>query len=92
MSIRRPNRQTRRPHKTRRPLRAESLEKRQLLAGDIGLHNTDLPTDVNGDGKVTAVDALTVVNHIVRKTNAAEAEQAGENPAPVSTTKWVDVD
>ena len=56
----------------RRSLRAERLEQRRLLAADTGLtlHNAELPTDVNGDGRVSSIDALAVVNHITRTVNA----------------------
>ena len=57
----------------RRGLRAEQLEQRQLLAGDVGisLHNVELPADVNGDGRVSSIDALAVVNHITRVAEAS---------------------
>ncbi len=54
-----------------RVLRAESLERRQLLAGDLfaggslsPLHNIQWPTDVNADGSVTAADALAVIRYM----------------------------
>jgi len=53
--------------KNRRPLRNELLEQRQLLAGDILVaHNYTMPEDVNGDWKVTPLDALLVLNHVAR--------------------------
>lgn len=52
---------------SRRQLRSESLEKRQLLAGDIlAAHNYSIPEDVNNDWQVTPLDALMVLNHISR--------------------------
>lgn len=55
-----------------RHLRFEQCEPRQLLAADVGFtdgfqgeSNTD-PEDVNGDGWVTAVDALVVINQLNR--------------------------
>ncbi len=46
-----------------RKLSIQTLEARQLLAADVGgIHNVDLPEDVNGDGEVTAFDALMVMN------------------------------
>ena len=78
-----------------RTLRTERLESRQLLAGDVGfdLHNTTLPSDVNGDGAVTSVDALNVINFMSRL-SAADGEMAvaislaeSENSGP----KMVDV-
>lgn len=59
-----------------------------MLAGDISLHNEVSPTDVNGDGRVSSIDALAVVNHMTRSTNAA----VGETPVSPSATKMVDVD
>ncbi|WP_442512001.1 peroxidase family protein [Novipirellula sp. SH528] len=50
----------------RRRLRAESLETRQLLAANL-FHNDLMPEDVNNDGIVSAVDALTVVNEMNRQ-------------------------
>ncbi len=65
----------------RRILRAESLERRQLLAGDImSMHNAIRPTDVNDDGHVTATDALAVINYI----NQDELLQGGEGESPVA--------
>ncbi|MGI9443249.1 MAG: dockerin type I domain-containing protein [Rubripirellula sp.] len=43
-----------------RKLRLQSLENRNLLAGDVGVEI--VANDVNGDGHVTAVDALQIVN------------------------------
>ncbi|TWU44251.1 peroxidase [Novipirellula aureliae] len=47
----------------RRRLRAESLEARQLLAANI-FHNDVVPEDVNEDGVVSAIDALTIINRL----------------------------
>ncbi len=44
------------------------------MAGDLGLHNAGYPTDVNGDGRVTSIDALAVVNYITR-----QAQSEGES-------------
>ena len=71
----------------RRSLRTEQLERRELLAGDVVMHNTDSPTDVNGDGRISAIDALAVVNHMTR---AKLAE--GDASASVQAPKMVDVD
>ena len=71
----------------KRRLSAEALERRQLLAGDIGLegvtfgpenelHNYAIPTDANRDWKTTAGDALVIINHINReRSGGALAEQ-----------------
>ena len=49
----------------KRPLRNETLESRQLLAGDLLIaHNYAAPEDVNADWNVTPLDALLVLNHI----------------------------
>lgn len=48
-----------------------------MLAGDAAgsdLHNASQPTDVNLDGRVSALDALAVVNHMIREQRVAEAE------------------
>jgi uncharacterized protein GlcG (DUF336 family) len=71
----------------RRRLRTEQLERRELLAGDVAMHNTESPTDVNGDGRISAIDALAVVNHMTR---ARLAE--GDASAAVQVPKMVDVD
>ncbi len=54
----------RRKH-SRRGLLLESLERRVLLAGD-GFHNFLSPHDVNDDSRVSATDALVVINHVSR--------------------------
>jgi len=48
----------------RRFLRAESLERRDLMAidGFNPFHNYDLPVDSNGDANVSAMDALVIIN------------------------------
>lgn len=51
---------------TRRRLRAESLESRQLLAANP-FHNELMPEDVNEDGQISALDALTVINEMNRQ-------------------------
>ncbi|MAI73400.1 MAG: chloroperoxidase [Rhodopirellula sp.] len=54
----------------RRRLQAETLEKRNLLAGNI-FHNDLMPEDVNDDGRVSSMDALAIVNRL----NQAESRQ-----------------
>ncbi len=52
----------------RRFLRSEVLEKRQLMAADFApAHNYAIPEDVNGDWKISPLDALIVLNHISRE-------------------------
>jgi hypothetical protein len=50
----------------RRPLSIECLEERQLLAIDSvsPWHNAVLPTDVNQDGRTTALDAIAIINQL----------------------------
>lgn len=54
----------------KRKLRAETLEKRNLLAGNI-FHNDLMPEDVNDDGRVSSMDALAIVNRL----NQTESRQ-----------------
>jgi len=53
----------------------ESLERKNLLAGD-GFHNYLTPGDVNNDSPVSALDALTVINHLNRSAASGEELQA----------------
>lgn len=63
----------------RRPLRTEALEKRELLAGDLLVaHNYAIPEDVNGDWKITPLDALIVLNHI--GANGSESNLSAMQP------------
>jgi peroxidase len=62
---RRDDRQQVRRRVKRGRLRAEALETRKLLAGDC-FHNELIPEDVNDDGMVSALDALTVINLLSR--------------------------
>ena len=51
--------------RTRRILKCEPLESRNLLAADFGLrHNFVEPADVNDDGEVSPSDALAIVNEL----------------------------
>lgn len=52
----------------KRLLKLETLENRHLLSG---WHNTALPADVNGDGIVSPLDALIVVNALSRAQTAS---------------------
>ncbi len=65
--------------KTSRPLRTQTLEKRNLLAGDIVLqtnpfHNGLNAFDVNGDNIISSRDALNVVNEL-----NAQSQSQGES-------------
>ncbi len=72
----------------RRALRSETLEKRQLLAGDLAEHhNYAIPEDVNGDWRVTPLDALLVLTHLSR--NGGNSSLAGMSSE--DTGHFVDV-
>lgn len=79
----------------KRRLRSESLERRQLLAGDVlaatdgeplnELHNYRFAYDVNEDFRLTPLDALIVVNQLRRQDSGGEGEsvplgQEGNDP------------
>ncbi|WP_160148148.1 cadherin-like domain-containing protein [Rubripirellula obstinata] len=68
------------PTKNRRALVSESLEKRELLAGDILLaHNYLNPADVDDNMQITASDALRVINAISRSNSGGiEVTEAGQ--------------
>lgn len=55
--------------KTTRPLRVETLERRQLFASDFlaAAHNAERAPDVNNDAQVTTLDALLVINELSRQ-------------------------
>lgn len=59
-------------------LRLEHLERRELLAADLGFrHNSVEPLDVNNDSAVTALDALEVVNELNRQSIGRERTNDG---------------
>lgn len=63
----------------RRPLRAEALENRNLLAAGFGIeHNFVAPEDVDGSGGVTPTDALRVINGLNLQVRGAQGESLGE--------------
>ncbi len=77
----------------------EMLERRELLAADTGVstpwHNANNPLDVNGDNRVTPLDALIVFNDLLRYgmrpvplDEVAPLTNGGGAAAPV---KYVDV-
>ena len=60
-----------------RRLSNEALERRELLAGDLGhsnYHNQWSPCDVNNDLRISALDALGVINYLTRQ---GEGEDTG---------------
>ena len=58
-------RSQKRRRSARRNFMSEQLESRVLLAGDtLAWHNAELPMDTNGDGRITSLDALLVVNEL----------------------------
>ncbi|MEM9368103.1 MAG: Ig-like domain-containing protein [Planctomycetota bacterium] len=73
----------------KRRLLSEALESRQLLAGDVDIapaHNYWEAEDVNNDKRISALDALTVINHL-NSVGSAEGEPiTGEN-----TSAFLDV-
>lgn len=73
----------RRSRKVQHTFRIESLERRNLLAGDL-LHNYLTPEDVNDDQYVSAIDVLTIVNRI----NHSEASGADTE---VDSASFLDV-
>ncbi len=55
-------------------LLVENLERRELMASDLGynpMHNALVPTDVNGDFAITPIDVLQVVNALNRSSNGS---------------------
>ncbi len=71
-----------------RLLRAEALEQRQMMAGDVDStphHNSWYGKDVNNDLRVTPMDALVVLNELNR---GGIRDLAGEQVQP---SKFVDV-
>ena len=87
---RRSRRGTRQSSVRRRP-RAEALETRQLLAANI-FHNAAMPEDVNEDGQVSAIDALSIINAM----NEVEAQggpggQTGEGDENRGRRRMTDV-
>ncbi len=70
----------------RRSLRLEAMEGRRLLAGDVFMHNAEMPSDVNGDHHVTAVDALSVINQLNPSGGSSSLSAAGESPAASSSS------
>ncbi|MGI9474079.1 MAG: peroxidase family protein, partial [Rubripirellula sp.] len=59
-----------RRRRSKRKLKLQALESRQLLAADVGdTQNVDLPEDVNADGQISSLDALMVINRISRGSN-----------------------
>ncbi|WP_404306882.1 peroxidase family protein [Neorhodopirellula lusitana] len=70
---------------TLRKLKPESLEARQLLAANI-FHNELMPEDVNEDGLVSAIDALTIVNRMNEQSRGIETG-AGETSSNSQATE-----
>ncbi|MEO9592612.1 peroxidase family protein [Rhodopirellula bahusiensis] len=70
----RSKRRKKRSARERRLLRCESLEHRQLLAADFGgyRHNVYDSEDVNDDGRVSAMDALLIINAMTSETTHDE--------------------
>lgn len=61
--------------------RPEALESRQLLAANL-FHNELLPEDVNEDGLVSALDALTIINEVSRQSAEGETRNGQDVGEP----------
>ncbi len=69
----------RRAEPTQRRLTTESLERRELLAGDmLAFHNPWNQFDVNNDYTISARDALGVINYLGRGGEAEQGAGVGE--------------
>ncbi len=69
-------------------LRLESLEQRQLMAGDLmPFHNSIVAADVNGDFSISPLDALVVIN---RLNTQGSGSLAGQTPTDINS--FVDTD
>ena len=68
---------SRRTTMAKRRLLSQSLEQRQLLAGDVDLIPTNgwHPLDVNDDYKITALDANIIITELGRSNSLVEGEQ-----------------
>lgn len=74
----------------KRRLSTQTLEQRQLLAGDLNIaHNYWNGYDVNEDRQISPSDALGVINYLAA--NTASGEQVEGNPADAFAGKKVDV-
>jgi hypothetical protein len=72
-----------------RMLRLESLERRELMASDFApFHNYLASTDVDGDFKISPLDALMVINQL----NTTGAGSLASRSAPQTRTGLVDAD
>ncbi len=75
----------------RRPCAFEQLESRHLMAGDLldsSWHNLREPTDVNGDGTVSPLDALLVIGEL----NSSHRVEGRLTMPATSTDYFLDVD
>ena len=79
--------------RTRR-LFLQALEPRVVFAGDSSpLHNELFGSDVDGDFKLTPIDALLVINHINSGSPRSVNDLVSENAiAAQSSAMWLDVD
>lgn len=70
--------------RAQRRLSSETLEKRELLAGDFApQHNYWNAFDVNDDGQISARDALAIINQLGRQSSGeAELAPVGEDDGP----------
>ncbi|QDV85708.1 dockerin type I domain-containing protein [Planctomycetes bacterium TBK1r] len=80
----------------KRSLQFEAMEGRRLLAGDVCFQNVDMPADVNNDNRVSAIDALAIINHLSRSGSGNAAGESVANltegsVAPVAPSSYMDV-
>lgn len=72
-----------------RMLKLESLERRELMASDVAaFHNYLAPSDVDGDFKISPLDALVVINAL----NTSGAGSLANRQAPQTRTGLIDAD
>lgn len=72
-----------------RMIRMEQLERRELMAGDLlPFHNYIYPNDVDGDFRISPLDALVVINEL----NASGPGSLADKQAPENFNRNIDVD
>jgi hypothetical protein len=72
-----------------RMIRMEQLERRELMAGDLlPFHNYIYPNDVDGDFRISPLDALVVINEL----NASGPGSLADKPKPENFNRNIDVD
>ncbi len=70
-------------------LKLESLERRELMASDVApFHNSLMPHDVDGDYRISPLDALIVINDL----NAVGSGSLSNRTPPSTRTGLIDTD